>query len=376
MTDSTIALDVASGSPSWLADARQRGSFRRAVRRWYARHRRDLPWRRHRSLYRVWVSEIMLQQTQAATVVPYYQRFLKSFPSVRRLALADEEHVLRAWEGLGYYRRARNLHQAAKLVVRDLQGRIPRTREQLQALPGIGRYTAAAILSFALDQPHAILEANTRRLYRRLLAASSEAGSDRSLWAFAETLLPRVRIADWNDALIDLGATLCSPRQPQCSRCPLTRWCGAFTSGDAESFGTAKPATETTPLEELAIIVESGGKVLLRERREGEWWSGLWDFPRVRLSDAESAADVDRLRSRFFQETGIEIDTAVSLPTLRHSVTRYRIRLQCLRAEVDNSTADRLRNGYRWIDREQLERLPLTATARKMAGWLSTGGVD
>ncbi len=314
----------------------------------------------------------MLQQTQVATVLNYYSRFLRQFPSVKKLAAAKQSHVLRLWEGLGYYRRARNLHAAAQQIVSQYKGHMPRTREELEALPGIGRYTAAAILSFGLDEAHPILEANTRRLYRRLIGKRGNGGLDRQLWEFAERILPRRHVADWNDALIDIGATVCTPKLPECERCPLARWCEAFASGSAEELGrgTARPAV--TALRELAVILEQNGRVAMRQRRADEWWSGLWDFVRVRLEEETARLQPRQVSQYVHRETSVVVGSIESLPTIRHAVTRYRIRLECFRAEpATGGEAIELSNGYRWIDKQQLEELPMTATARRLSELVS-----
>ncbi len=350
-----------------LEESRARTAMRRSLRRWYDRHGRDLPWRRNRSLYRVWVSEIMLQQTQAATVIPYYRRFLDAFPSVRALARAPEQEVLRLWEGLGYYRRARNLHRAARQVAEAFGGRIPRDVEQLQQLAGIGRYTAHAILSFALDRRLPILEANTRRLYRRLSGPASEWG-DRELWAFAERLLPRDRVADWNNALIDVGSLVCTPKAPRCWECPLQRWCAAFASGETETTEGREERPTATPLQAVAVVLEDGGRWALRQCGEGEWWTGLWDFVRVHLEMARDEPPTrTEVRALVQRETGIEVGICEPLSVIRHSVTRYRIRLDCFRASPADSRRAQPKNGYRWCERSEVETLPLTATARKLA---------
>ena len=355
-----------------LESAGQFASFRRRLKRWFGRHGRDLPWRRGRSLYRVWVSEIMLQQTQVATVIPYYRRFLARFPSLSALASADESDVLRLWEGLGYYRRARFLHRAANLVVADHGGRIPRTPAELQALPGIGRYTAAAILSFALDQRHPILEANTKRLYSRLLGAPESGKANHlepDLWEFADRLLPRTQIGAWNDALMDVGSLLCTPQSPDCPNCPLRQWCVGFQQGSPERLGrpAAKPAV--TKVRDIAVLIRRDRSVLMRKRGSDERWAGLWDFVRFTAPEEMTQSDIraddwPSLERKIASETGVDVMLLERLPTIRHSVTRYRITLECLMAHAGGGTPQ---HGYRWMTIARLEQLPLSTTARKLA---------
>ena len=240
-------------------------SFRRKLNDWYADQGRDLPWRRNFEPYQIWISEIMLQQTTVVAVIPYFERFLGRFPTVADLAAADESEVLRLWEGLGYYSRARNLHRAAKVIVEQYSGLFPTELDTLQSLPGVGRYTAGAIASFAFDQRAPIVEANTLRLYSRLIGYAgdprSRDGQER-LWAFAEDILPRKGAGRLNQALMELGATVCSPREPDCESCPVHAHCQAFRDGTQATIPLPKPKTVITEMTEVSIAVRTGSKYL------------------------------------------------------------------------------------------------------------------
>ncbi|MFM9026238.1 MAG: A/G-specific adenine glycosylase [Planctomycetaceae bacterium] len=252
--------------------------------RWYARARRDLPWRGSRDPYRVWVSEIMLQQTQVERVRDYFLRFTARFPTVADLARAREADVLKAWEGLGYYRRARQLHAAAREVVADHAGRFPRSVAELRRLPGIGRYTAGAIASIAFGVRAPSVEANSRRVLARLVghrAAVGGAAGDEPLWEVAERLVPARRPGIFNQALMDLGAGVCTPVQPLCHRCPLAGVCVARRDGRVAEIPAAAPRRAARLVSETAVVERRGGRVLLEKRGPGEWWEGLWDFPRA-----------------------------------------------------------------------------------------------
>jgi len=217
-----------------LPDTAWKQAFRRRLLAWFKRNARDLPWRRTRDPYAVWVSEIMLQQTQVVTVIDYFNRFLQTFPTIAALAAAPEEQVLRLWEGLGYYRRARQLHRAAQVIVREHDGKFPRTIDAVRSLPGIGRYTAGAILSIAFDAREPILEANTFRLYSRLLAYCGDPRGregEKLLWEFASESLPNKGAGTLNQALMELGATVCTPRLPRCEVCPVVQLCPTFKAG-------------------------------------------------------------------------------------------------------------------------------------------------
>ena len=249
---------------------------------WYARTARDLPWRRSKNPYRVWVSEIMLQQTQVDRVKEYFARFLAAFPDVESLAAAREDSVLRLWEGLGYYRRARQLHAAARALVAEHGGRFPRTAEGLRALPGIGRYTANAIASIAFDAPEPIVEANSRRVLARLAGygrpLDGPAG-DEPIWEIARRLVPRTAPGRFNQALMDLGAIVCTPARPRCSACPLAGCCAALRARRVDAIPAKAVPRTVKKIRETAVVLRHGDRVLVERRGPGAWWEGLWDFP-------------------------------------------------------------------------------------------------
>ena len=346
--------------------------LRKALRPWYRRHARDLPWRRTRDPYQIWISEIMLQQTTVTAVVPYFERFLHRFPSVADLAQADEQEVLRHWEGLGYYSRARNIHRAARALHAQSAGEFPRDAEALQALPGIGRYTAGAIASFAFDLPAPIVEANTLRLYSRLLALTTDprtSAGQRALWEFAGRVLPRREPGAFNQALMELGSQVCTPVEPNCVECPLQRCCGAFAAGLQREIPAAVKRPDPTPLVEAAVAVERAGAYLLHRRPPGARWAGLWDFPRFGCNPD----DRDRpsaLRVQLCEQFGVAVEMGDQIAEFRHTVTRYRITLHCYRANLiarpPAATADQ-----RWARPAEFADYPLCVTGRKLARLLS-----
>lgn len=347
-------------------DAAWRAELIRRLRGWYRRAQRDLPWRRKPSPYRVWVSEIMLQQTQVATVVPYFQRFVRAFPTVRALAAADEAAVLRLWEGLGYYRRARQLHAAAREIVARHRGRLPTTLTELQALPGIGRYTAGAIVSIGQQRPAPILEANTQRLYCRLLAWDQEPRTRRSqdlLWTFADWILPRTRPGDLNQALMELGSVVCTPRQPNCPACPLRTLCPTWALRATERIPPVARRPATTRLRQAAILIRRGEAWLLRQAGRDERWAGLWDFLRV---DFPAATPLPELAAAVADQTGLRTELAATDCQIQHQVTRYQIELH---AVIAASVGGRVRAGegrFRWFRSHELSALPLNVTGRKL----------
>ena len=351
-----------------LAASRTRAAIARRLLAWYATNARDLPWRRSRDPYRVWVSEIMLQQTVVATVIPYFERFLARFPTVTALAGAPEEEVLRQWEGLGYYRRARQLHRAAGVVCAEHAGQFPCDAESVRALPGIGRYTAGAILSIAFDQPQPILEANTIRLLARLTAFAGDTHStagQRLLWETAEQLLPRREAGRFNQALMELGSQVCMPREPRCDVCPLAALCPTRRWQLADRIPAQRPRPQIEAVREAAVVVWRGEKVLIVRRQPGERWAGLWDFPRFALLP-EAAAQLDgQLVSGVKDRAGIRIRPGELLTTIRHSVTRFRISLECYEAVyVAKAGRGAALAETRWVDPHKLSEVPLSTSAQ------------
>jgi A/G-specific adenine glycosylase len=373
-------------------EAADKRRFRGAVLKWYDQHGRKLPWRESADAYRIWLSEVMLQQTTVAAVVPYFERFTARFPDVQSLAEADVDEVLRLWEGLGYYSRARNLHRASRAIVSEHAGQFPSEVEALQTLPGIGRYTAGAISSFAFDQPAAIVEANTERLYARLLALRDDvraSASHKLLWQFAEELVPDKRAGDFNQALMDIGSKLCRPVDPDCESCPLQKYCGAFRNGLQKEVPVRKPAVAITAITELAVVLMHREQFLLRRRTESERWAGMWDFVRFEISAEESSAlplvqKRGRSKSLFSPEglelpqfavqktqsqIGLKPGPIVASTEFSYSVTRYKVQLIIFACSARMARVKSI-DGVQWFSLDELPELPLSMTGRRMADWL------
>jgi A/G-specific adenine glycosylase len=358
-----------------LFTSHQKQLLRRRLVAWYRAHGRDLPWRRSQDPYRVWISEVMLQQTQVATVREYFVRFIEVLPNVYSLAAADEEQVLRLWEGLGYYRRARQLHAAAKQIVTKHGGQFPSDTAMLQELPGIGRYTAGAIASIAFDQRAPILEANTVRLLSRLIAYRDDplrATGQRTLWQVAEEILPQKDVAQFNQALMELGSLICTPTEPKCRQCPLSCLCAAHLSGLQDAIPKAKAQPTVTEVREAAIVVRRNGRLLMRKCGEGERWAGLWDFPRFALGSTGPLFAREEIAEKVLAQTGVTCAPRVWLRTLKHGVTRYRITLECYEATYVAGRARAAHNlsPVRWISLAELGELPLSTTGRAIADLL------
>jgi A/G-specific adenine glycosylase len=305
--------------------------FRRCLLAWFSARKRDLPWRRTRDPYRIWVSEIMLQQTRVAAVIPYYRRFLDAFPDVRALAGADDERVLTNWAGLGYYSRARNLQRAAKEIVSRHAGEFPGEYEAALELPGIGRYTAAAVLSIAYGAPYSVLDGNVARVLARLGAIRGElraAGKWQKLESTAQDLLARKAPGDWNQAMMELGATVCTPKSPNCRECPVERWCQAQKLGIAEQVPLARTKRATVDVTlAAAVLLDPRGRTLLVREPGGDaaLFSRLWQFPAVQAAKAGEEA----LRRHLLEKFGLDANGNLArLRTARHTVTFRKVRLE------------------------------------------------
>jgi A/G-specific adenine glycosylase len=359
-------------SAAITAPARRRLLARRLLA-WFATSARDLPWRRTRDLYPIWLSEVMLQQTQVVTVIPFWERFLTRFPDIPALAAADERDVLRLWEGLGYYRRARQLHAAARRIMADYRGQFPTSFAELRSLPGIGRYTAGAVLSIGLDQRLPILEANTIRVLSRLTAYEGtprSAAGQEFLWSVAEQILPERQCGAFNQALMELGSAICTPQTPACGQCPVAGLCRARQQQRVDQIPCAAKRPAYEKITEVAVVVRQRGRVLLRHCQPGERWAGLWDFPRFAAAAAglDDVALARQVPPKLHELAGLEVAPAIRLATLKHGVTRFRITLHCYETRC-TSPAAKIPGGssLRWAPLNKLHDYPLSVTGRKLA---------
>lgn len=315
-----------------LGEVMARASFAPRLLQWFDQHGRSgLPWQSPRTPYRVWLSEIMLQQTQVAAVIPYFERFVARFPDLATLAAADSDEVMRHWAGLGYYARARNLHAAAKQIVAGHGGVFPEGFDAIVALKGVGRSTAAAIVAQAYDTPAAILDGNVKRVLCRWAGIEGhpgEADVNAKLWALAESLLPEARAADYVQAQMDLGATLCTARKPACERCPLAADCAAHLSRRTAELPTRKPRKERPHREAWLILAsDAHGRILLEQRPGAGLWGGLWCPPVIALGDDRA----QQLRTRF----GIALADEENGETIEHQFTHFDLSLHPLRARAE-----------------------------------------
>jgi A/G-specific adenine glycosylase len=328
--------------------------------KWYAANARDLPWRRTKDPYQVFISEIMLQQTQVKTVIPYFERWMKRLPTLGALARARPQQVLKLWEGLGYYSRARNAQAAARLILQKHDGRFPRKFEDILALPGIGRYTAGAISSMAFRQPEPILDGNVIRVLSRIFGVAGDPRDKKinaALWELARGLVVvhPARCSELNQSLMELGALVCTPRQAKCSACPVRRLCFAFREGQVEKFPQLAARAPATERRFVAYVARKQTRFLVRQRPSGVVNAHLWEFPNVENGEAGSSFRV--------------ID-GQPICRVRHSITRYRILLEAFHAEATHDIPGE------WKTLPQLQRLPFTSAHRKILTFLSASKTD
>jgi len=341
--------------------ARLVNELRRKLLEWYDVSCRDLPWRKTRDPYRIWISEIMLQQTRVQAVIPYYERFLRRFPHAESLAVAEEQELLACWSGLGYYSRARNLQKAARAIVGRHGGMFPRELSDALALPGIGSYTAAAVLSIAYGAPLAVLDGNVARVLSRLFAMPVDVRSNagkQSLLKKAEILLSRNRPGDFNQAMMELGATICLPRQPQCGVCPLGKICRAFLTGQTAAYPPArrKAAAKLRRYVAALILDDSGNCLLTRRPASAQWMQGFWELP-MREQVGERAVSGDGASPL---RKGIFLGTL--LGQVRHTITNNKLEVSVFRASLQRSLRP---SREKWIPLRQIHDVPVTTITRK-----------
>lgn len=348
-------------------------SLRKALIDWYLVNQRDLPWRKASNPYPIWVSEVMLQQTQVSTVLPYYREFLKRFPSLKRLARANLQEILKAWEGLGYYARARNLHKAAGVVINRHKGIIPQSWQDFRKLPGVGDYIAAAVLSIAFNKSYPVVDGNVKRVLSRLLVVQEPVNQSRSKKIFqqaAAELLDAQMPGSFNQAIMELGAMVCKPRNPLCQACPVQTWCLAYQTGRTSEF-PRKLKKAAVPQYQITVgVVFKNGRVLITRRKPEGLLGGLWEFPGGKIKKAEKA------EAACIREIKEEVNLAVKIDShlcrVRHAYTHFKIQMEVFCCSY---VAGRIRlNGpvdHRWIRLDQLAEFPLPKANHKFLSQLN-----
>lgn len=352
-----------------LTDSFQREEFSRALLDWYGAHARRLPWRDQPTPYRVWISEIMLQQTRVDTVIPYFERWFERFQTVEVLANASEQDVLQAWEGLGYYSRARNLHRAAQQVLLEHNGQIPQQREALERLSGIGPYTAGAIASIAFGEDAPALDANIRRVLARVFNVDTPARSpqgERRLWHLAGMVIPPGRAGDFNQALMDLGSSTCTPRRPACLFCPVTAFCQARALGVQEERPVLEAKAAVPHYTVTAAVIHRNGHFLIARRPSQGLLGGMWEFPGGKVETGETLPQ--GLAREIIEELGVNIEIGPSLGTYRHAYTHFKVTLHAFCCQVLEGEPRALHaSEIRWVEPAAMEQFPMGKIDRQIA---------
>jgi A/G-specific adenine glycosylase len=348
-------------------DAPEPAALRKKLIKWYLKHHRDLPWRRSNNPYHIWVSEVMLQQTQVNTVIKYYRRFLKTFPNIKKLAQADLQDVLKAWEGMGYYARARNLHRSAQVVAKNHSGNTPNTWEVFHSLPGVGDYIAAAVLSIAFDQPYPVVDGNVKRVLARLYQIDAPVNQSNAYPIFKDAagkLLDSKQPGIFNQALMELGAVICKPKNPLCDACPLNRRCLAFKNHQVAEFPKRRKS-RTTPQYHIAVgVVFKGTRVLITRRKAEGLLGGLWEFPggKIKKDESAEAACIREIK----EEVNLNVRIDRYLTRVKHAYTHFRIIMDVFccryvsgRVKLNGPAA------HRWIGIEEYKNYPFPKANHK-----------
>ncbi len=338
-------------------------SFAPDLLRWYNKHKRDLPWRRTQNPYHIWVSEMMLQQTTVNAVIPFYERWLKTFPTVQALAKADIHDVLKAWQGLGYYNRAKNLHKAAQIVAKEYEGVLPQDPVLVRQLPGFGPYSTGSVLSIAYDKPLTIIDANVRRVVMRLLALEGFADTkqDKRIEEFLNKVLPQKKAGDFNQALMELGALVCRNKEPLCILCPVSKYCRAYAQGKQEIIPEPKKK-EIKDVEAVIGIIKKGNKYFIQKRPSKGLLADLWEFPGGKVEAGESK--VAALTRELQEEIDTKVIKARHLFDVTHFYTQFRVKLsvfECVCAAYPKADAT-----HQWATLKELHQYPMPSGSAKI----------
>lgn len=347
----------------------------RQLLEWYQANKREMPWRKTEDPYKIWISEIMLQQTRVDTVIPYYNRFLEAFPDVQSLAGADQQQVLKQWEGLGYYSRARNMHVAAKTVTEKYDGNMPGSYDELIKLKGIGPYTAAAISSIAFNEQKAVVDGNVLRVFCRYFGIDDDIRSQNTknqVRDLAEEIIPENEPGDFNQAVMELGATVCTPHNPDCNSCPISVHCVAFNTAQTESL-PYKSASKKVPHHQIAvgIIVNGENKLLIAKRPEDAMLGGLWEFAGGKQEKGESLKDT--VQRELKEELGVDVNVFDKFMQLNHAYSHFKITLHAFWCKIENGKPiPKTSTSLRWVDLDEIEEYPFPKANKtlieKMAG--------
>ncbi len=345
--------------------------FRSRLLGWFRHHRRELPWRKTKDPYRIWISEIMLQQTTVPVVIPYYKKWLKIFPTVRALAKASPQKVLKTWQGLGYYQRVKNIHKASKVIVKSFKGKIPDTYEELVKLPGIGSYSAGAILSIAYNKRYPALEANSQRVLSRILCIEKHFNSkiEKKLSTLQSRLLPFRSAGHFNQALMELGSLVCRNKNPLCLKCPVKSYCLAYQRGKQQLIPHKKQRKQIKKIEAVIGIIWKNNKILIQKRPSKGLLADLWEFPGGKIKPGESK--INALRRELMEELDIEIERAAFLLKVNHTYTDFRVTLHSYKCHVAQGQLIKdLSTRFRWVSKKSIRKYPFPSGSARIMDYL------
>ncbi len=342
--------------------------FSRKLLKWYTTHHRKLPWRQTRDPYKIWISEVMLQQTTVPAVIPYYEKWLSQFPDVQTLSAAPLRQVLKAWQGLGYYQRAKNLHRSARILLEKHEGKIPEDYEELIKLPGFGPYTTAAVLSIAYGKPFPVIDANVRRVWMRIMGMRKESNPklDKDILQFMKSYLPKAKMGIFNQAVMEMGSLVCRPKSPLCLLCPVQEYCKAFTMGEQEIIPRPQKRSYRK-IEAVIGVMEKQGKYLIQKRPPSGLLSDLWEFPGGKRQKNETLEQA--LHREIKEGLGVEIAQIQLLTQVNHAYTQFQVKLfafQCM-LRTDPSPA---KDGHRWVSLRGMRKYPFPSGSAKIIQFL------
>lgn len=344
-------------------DLKARINIQKNLLTWFKKEQRDLPWRKNYEPYQVWISEIMLQQTQVKTVLPYFDRWMKTLPTIQSVAEAKEDQILKLWEGLGYYSRARNLQKAAKQIMEKHGGKFPKNYDDILALPGVGRYTAGAISSIAFNQNDTLVDGNVIRVFSRLFDYSKNTRlpeSEKWTWNTAEKLLAKGEARYFNQGLMELGALICTPKNPVCIVCPLQKECQAYSKNTVMERPVKGPKKELKAIEVAIAVIWKNGKIFIQKRPSKGLMGGLWEFPGGKVEKGESIESA--LEREVREETGLKLKNTRLLKTVKHAYTSFKVKLYCFEGDFDKGRVRRSSaTEHKWIKPEQLSEYAFPA---------------
>ncbi len=342
--------------------------FSKKLFKWYGTHHRKLPWRETNDPYKIWISEVMLQQTTVPAVVPYYKEWLSQFPDVQTLGASPLQQVLKVWQGLGYYQRAKNLHRSARILMDEHRGKIPEDYERLIKLPGFGPYTTAAVLSIAFDKPFPVIDANVRRVWMRIMGMRKESNPkvDKDILGFMKPFLPRTKMGIFNQAVMELGSLVCRPKSPHCLLCPVQESCEAFTMGEQEIIPRPRRRSYRK-IEAVIGVVEKKGKYLIQKRPPTGLLSDLWEFPGGKRRKDETLRQA--LRREMMEELGVEVDGIRSLTQVKHSYTQFQVKLYAFQCSLKTEPSLTKRD-HRWVSLRGMRKYPFPSGSAKIVQFL------